>query len=339
MGDRSMQELLERYYRAHVAGGAGATVAHMQELRAGWESEIHFFEVTRHAPDGPFTEQRVLRIYPGEVAAAKAEAEYRALARLNALGYPVPRVFALATDDSPLGRPFMIMERVPGVPMWNMLFHTSAGDRQEYLLELFCRRFVELHRLDWRAFLDPDQILAYDDLRLPLRREIALLEGWSADRESSGFAPALAWLQARLAEVPEHRPGIVHLDYHPENVLLGPDDHAVVLDAVSDPRLDLGWTLVLVGAAEGWEWRDRILACYERLSGKGCDEIAYFEVCACVKRLGVVSLVMQGQGARLGLRSDLQAILLRQRDPLRRVYERYRALTGLPIPEMDCFLA
>ena len=117
----------------------------------------------------------------------------------------------------------------------------------------------------------------------------AFVDGWLAEARSilgqfdvPDAAAMLDWLEVRRDRVPCVQPAPVHLDYHPNNILLGRDGSAHVIDwtqiQVSDPRFDLAWTLMLVGAAEGWEWRDRILAEYERLAvrqavndhGAGC---------------------------------------------------------------------
>lgn len=61
---------------------------------------------------------------------------------------------------------------------------------------------------------------------------------------------------------------------------------------------------MLVGAAEGWVWRDRILAEYERLAGAPIQELAWFEAAACGKRLfSVVASLIAGPEA-LGMRPE-----------------------------------
>jgi aminoglycoside phosphotransferase (APT) family kinase protein len=55
----------------------------------------------------------------------------------------------LELDSAALGRPFIIMERVPGEPMWRQLVGAQDNLRDD-LLRQFCGLFVALHRLDWR---------------------------------------------------------------------------------------------------------------------------------------------------------------------------------------------
>ncbi|MHB1317570.1 MAG: phosphotransferase family protein [Anaerolineae bacterium] len=337
-----MRELLQAYYRENIQGRQDAVVTHMEELHAGWENIVHFVDISFGTPGGMCEEQRVLRIYPWDVGAYKARSEFRTLQRLYALGYPVPQVYTLATDDSPLGAPFMLMERAPGIMMWNSIFRDPSPERQERLLRLFCQRLVDLHRLDWRAFAGEDAA-ATEEPRDLLNVALEQLRWLAGPLQHGGYRAAFAWLETQLATVPAHQPAVVHMDFHPANVLLAPDDGTIVLDwtqaGISDPRVDLAWTLLLIGAAEGWDWRDRVLAQYERLSGEHWHEITVFEAHACVRRLLVVNVVMQGDGGRLGLRADLQSTLMRQLDSLRRVYYRLTALTGLTIPDMEALFA
>ena len=42
------------------------------------------------------------------------------------------------------------MERVPGQPMWRLLFHSAPVARKK-LMRLFCGLFARLHATDWRS--------------------------------------------------------------------------------------------------------------------------------------------------------------------------------------------
>jgi aminoglycoside phosphotransferase (APT) family kinase protein len=104
---------------------------------------------------------------------------------------------------------------------------------------------------------------------------------------------------------------------------------------VSDSRFDLAWTLMLVGAAEGWHWRDRMLAEYERLAGAPVQELEWFEVAACSKRLFSVFVSFAAGPETLGMRREAVDLMRRQFPALRSVYELLVARTGLRLANIE----
>src|SRR5205823_3762034 len=108
---------------------------------------------------------------------SKARDEFKVMRLLAGAGYPVPRVDLLAVDDSPLGRPLVIMERIDGQIMGRLLEEGAEARAEplprrrqrppgqprsgegsaadfELLLKRFARLLARLHALDWRP-LDP----------------------------------------------------------------------------------------------------------------------------------------------------------------------------------------
>ncbi len=338
-----MCKLLQAYYYRALPELLDPEIIGIEELRQGWETEIHIVELAFGPTEARQRCSHVLRVYPGENAIPKARREYDVLQRLRAAGYPVPTVHALAVDGSPLGKPFLVMERVHGTTMSRPLFDSSEAAEQERLLTQFCQLMLGLHQLDWRPHVDDPQRYADGDPYRWISRELERLTSRFTLLEPLGFSPLLEWLLARRHEVPCLYPGVIHWDFHPNNVLLRPDGSAVVLDwaqaDVSDPRVDLGWTLILIGSERGIAWRDRILSRYEELAGEPVEQIEYFEVLGYLKRLAVFALVMHGQAATLGLRPDLAPHIARNLAPIRRLYERLLALVDRRIPEIERLLA
>ena len=263
--------------------------------------------------------------------------------QLFAAGYPVPRVLALERDASPFGKPFVIMERVEGKMMWEPLFR-SPEPQQSERLALFCDLLVRLHRLDWRPFVaDPAAVEQSGAIRVRGRLAGAGARGPSRSSTCLMLTRCSHWLEARRDRVPCARPAPVHLDFHPGNLLLRADGSATVIDwtqiQVSDPRFDLAWTLMLVGAAEGWAWRDRILAEYERLAGAPIEELEWFEVAACGKRLFSVIVSLAAGPEALGMRPEAVELMRQQFGALRNVYQLFVARTGLRLREVERLLA
>jgi len=224
-----------------------------------------------------------------------------------------------------------------------LLLFGSHQEKQEELLTLFTELFVRLHRLDWRPFVGD---VATDDPGDPhtfVDRELDRWRPYLAGFPQSGFMAVMEWLASRRGQVPCLQPSPIHWDYHPGNVLLRDDGSAVVVDwtqlDVSDSRFDLAWTLVLLSSYEGAEWRERILKEYEGLAGARVEGIAYFEVAACLKRLGSVTLSLSYGPEKLGMRPEAQADMKRDRRSLGKVYDLLLERTGIRVAEVEGLLA
>jgi aminoglycoside phosphotransferase (APT) family kinase protein len=228
-----IQSQLQAYCVRAFPSRQGVQVNGLASVSAGWESDVYSFDVEHGPPEARQREGLILRIYPGDDAHAKSAREFRGMHHLHEAGYPVPRVLLLEREDSPFGRPFVIMERIAGRVLWPILFNAPER-RQQELLTQFCELFVRLHRLDWRPFVD-------DVARYELGGPTAFADQWlrrvrgAVERfPLSNSLRILEWLEARRDQVPCLRPAPVHGDYHPANVLLRDDGSAVVLDAAGE---------------------------------------------------------------------------------------------------------
>ncbi len=337
-----MRSRLDSYCAHAFPAKQGVRVTGLAEISAGWESDIYSFTVEYGPPSARQREELILRIYPGEDAHSKSAREYRGMGLLHSAGYPVPRVLVLEREDSPFGRPFVIMERIQGQMMWSLWFG-SPEEKQKELLTRFCELFVRLHTLDWRPFV---QDVRPSDAAAPyalVDRELGRIRPVLARFPIPGFLPIVEWLDGRRDLVPCERPSVIHWDYHPGNILLSEDGSAAVIDwtqvDVSDSRFDLAWTLLLVSSYEGQVWHKRILHEYERLAGAKVDQLAFFEVFACLKRLYSVAASLRYGPETLGMRPGAQAIMIQQMGASKGVYNLLLDRTGIEVPEIEELLA
>jgi aminoglycoside phosphotransferase (APT) family kinase protein len=279
-----------------------------------------------------------LRLYPGDGAEVKARHEYQGMRRLFEAGYPVPQVHHLALTGSPLGQPFILMDRIEGGPLGDALLQRPPAEQQA-LLEYFCELFLQLHRLDWRPFAVQAEQLAVAGPLAWVDDVLAEARAFVAQYELPGFAPVVDWLAARRDGAACAQPAVVHRDFHPFNVLLRADGTAAVIDwsswRVSDPRFDLAWSLVLAQSQAGAGLRDRLLAGYERATGEAVSNLAYFEAYACLRRLAVVTFSLTRGAARLGMRPEAAALMQAQRPALAEVHRLLRERSGLRVPEVE----
>jgi len=338
-----MQRRLQAYCVQAFPDRQQVRIGSLARIGAGWETEIHSFDLEYRLAEQVRREGVIVRLYPGDGASAKAAHEFRSMRQLYDSGYPVPRVLALEGDSAPLGSPFILMERIDGEILWPLLMN-STGEQQRRYLTLFCELFVRLHRLDWRPFVADAARYGRD------RPTYAFVDAWLDEARAAvahfslpGFERLVDWLQERRHLLPCLEPSVVHWDFHPFNILLRGDGSPAVIDwsglQVTDARFDLAWTLVLTSAYAGAGWRDSILHEYERLAGAQVYQIELFEALACARRLFDVTVSLSEGAERLGMRPEAVVLMQQQREPLQRVYDLLQARTGLRIAAVEAVLA
>jgi aminoglycoside phosphotransferase (APT) family kinase protein len=330
-------EKIAEYYRGLFPDREDLSISCLEEITAGWEAELYSFVVEHDEEEGRrVREERVIRIYLGDLASQKASSEFKVISRLFEAGYPVPEVFHLETDASALGGPFIVMERVRGRNMSEALVGASEEEASA-LMEMFTSIWVDLHSLDG-AEIFPDEVPQggtqdyLDDLfKLAKMRIEEAGVGW--------LQPVMDWIEENRADVTPGGLCVIHWDFHSENVMLREDGSLVVLDWTGampgDYRSDLAWTMLLMSTFNDPALRDTILHTYEEISGKEVKDIEFFEVLAIGRRLMDVSVSFAVGAEQLGMRAGAVEMMSRSSDHLHRVYELLNERTGLRIPEFE----
>ncbi len=174
--------------------------------------------------------------------------EYNVLAKLHA-AYPTPRPLLYCTDDSVLGAPFYVMERVRGLILRRNLPDGLAlpPETARKLSESFIDNLAALHGLDYTA-------LGLGELGKPQGYLDRQVRGWmeryqgSKTHDLPEVEPLSAWLREHM---PAHSGAtLIHNDYKYDNMVLDPTDITrikAVLDwemcTLGDPLTDLGTAL------------------------------------------------------------------------------------------------
>src|SRR5215207_2125861 len=184
----------------------------VERITGGADARIWRFET-----GGKAYALRVLR--PEQKEQARIEMAVGAAAA--SAGLPVPAVVAAGSWRH---HPVHVLDWSPGAPLAHVLQHGAIDLRRARALGIaFGKVQAAIH-----AVPVPDE-LADRSLR------------WQA---WGGPDPEL---QRVLADLPEQRPALLHLDYHPMNVLVEDDRVTAVLDwanaRAGDPRADFARTL------------------------------------------------------------------------------------------------
>lgn len=188
--------------------------------------------------------------------------EYRILSHLIAVYPKVPRPLAHCEDESVLGAPFYLMERVSGIilrarPPEGLDLTPALMGR---ISENFTDNLAEIHSFDYVA-------AGLGDLGKPEGYVTRQVEGW-IKRYQNARTDDIPEMERIARWLVEHKPSelncsLIHNDYKYDNLVLDPLDVAqikAVLDwemaTIGDPLMDLGSTLgYWVDANDPEDWQ------------------------------------------------------------------------------------
>jgi aminoglycoside phosphotransferase (APT) family kinase protein len=239
--------------------------------------------------------------------------EFLILSRLYPVYGKVPRPILYCEDESVIGAPFYLMERVGGIILRARLPEGLAlsSDVMRRLSESFIENLVKIHAIDYLA---------------AGLGEMGRAEGY-VSRQIDGWTKR--YYNARTDDVPEieklaewlavHAPedsgrALIHNDYKYDNVVFAPDDLSrvvAVLDwemaTVGDPLMDFGTTLgYWVDVDDPAEWkqlgfgltalpgnlsRREMVEHYARLSGRDVRDVVFYFAYALLKIAVIVQQI------------------------------------------------
>ena len=340
--ENEIQSKLLRFYEKRSASRESIEVLDLTRITDSWENEVYSFTVEYTEPTGRTRRDLILRIYPGDHAAQKAAREFNGMRKLHELGFPVPEVFTLGSDDSPFGKPFVIMEKINGRLM-GLVIDESRDEKRQELITLFCRMFVDLHALEWRPFAPDPSVYETGDPYTFIEHSLSEAQEHIDRFQRNEFAPVLDWLEERYLDVPCERLSVVHLDYHPYNILMRDDGRAFVIDwtniQVGDFRIDLAWTILLTSTYGNPEAREIGLSEYERIAGRRIEQIEYFEVAASLRRLFSIAVSLSDGADKLGMRPEAVTLMKQNIGHIKNVHAFLYDRTGIAIPEIETLIS
>ncbi len=310
-----------------------AVVSEVRFLASGFESEIYAFQLQR-PPSSP--EDYILRLFTGSGAAEKLTREANALTLLQSVDYPVPALLLQEIESAVLGKPFEIIERLEGQALWPVLA-AAEPDQQSEVLGRFGPLLAQLHQLDWRAFTENPDRYEEDPSRL-MDETISHYRSLYTKYNLTGFIQLTDWLDRNKHGIAV-QPAVVHQDFHVHNVFLCTDHRLAVIDwtqfALSDYRIDLCWTLLIMGDLGNPNWGKQILHAYTSSSKRSIEELDYFHVIVAMKLLASTVISLTFGPETVGLRPEAVELTKEQISIYRQLYQRIRTITGLTVPELE----
>ncbi len=320
---------IQHYLSTHTAGWTDIAVTAVDVIGQGWESEI--LSLACELPTGPL--DLVLRMYTGSGGSEKAAVEGVGLPKLFAAGYPVPQVFHAETSPKPLGLPFIIMERVPGTELWQYL-DLSTGQAARTLEVEFIDLMVELHQVPSTPF-DPEDQPA--DPHHFIRRTLDTWREVAAAAGPADIEHALSWFEQEIPRVEPLSPCVTHNDFHPGNIMRDDTGQMTVIDwtglAVTDPRFDLAWTLLLreTYGAPGASDRER----KRYASQLPIPDLEFFEAASRLRRLFSLIVSLTAGPEALGMRAGAETQMRQELQQSAGSYKRFTDITSLRLPSYE----
>jgi aminoglycoside phosphotransferase (APT) family kinase protein len=290
--------------------GSGEWV--IERHQAGHSNETFFIRgrgqdlVLRRPPSGAFLP-----------SAHDVGREFRVLSALKDTNVRTPRTVLSCSDESVIGAPFYLMERVEGTVVRDELPDVFSEEHRKKIGEELVDALVELHAIDPAAcglgdFGKPSGYLERQlrrwkgqmELTLPLTRPVP-------DLERAG-----EWLAQNL---PESGPTtLVHGDYKLDNVMLAAEPPAKVvaildweMSTLGDPLADLGWMISFwrepgdpagdlfaettrVTELPGFSTRAELIDRYSDATGRAVEGLDWYTVLAIWK----LAILLEGSYAR-----------------------------------------
>jgi aminoglycoside phosphotransferase (APT) family kinase protein len=291
-GEELATDLLLNYLEAHLAGLIPPLI--IEQFPAGFSNLTYLLRagdrelVLRRPPIGAKIK-----------TAHDMSREYRILSHLHPVYKKVPRPLLFCEDETILGAPFYVMERVTGIILraQRPTGLDLTPELMRRLSETFVENLVEIHEIDYAA-------AGLGDLGSPQGYVKRQVEGWTrryynARTDDVPTIDRLAeWLQQNLPADSE-RAALIHNDYKYDNLVLSAEDPArvvAVLDwemaTIGDPLMDFGTSLgYWVEATDPEEWqrygfgltslagsftRSELLENYVQRSGRRIDEPVFY---------------------------------------------------------------
>ncbi len=315
-----------------LAAWLGAEISMLRVLASGWETTVFEFALAARShrfPEIPVARPIVLRFYQGHLADDKGPREYLTIDCLSRAGFAVPKPYAFEPDHAALGEPFLVMQRLAGGPLFITRSFAQAFKTFSLGFFGFVRAQTKLHRLNPRADGLKDIPRAFQtDLAPPgtpmLDRALKII----GDRIEHGPLPGLrdAWrrLSARAGVYRVADESVLHLDYHPRNVIVAGTRLSGVIDWVNtdigDRHLDAAMTAAILSssALEHPRWmRDNLagntlrasfaslyVPLYHAMARLDFDRFRYCQAVAAMLRLSMMGMMRAHGPEALGYQAD-----------------------------------
>lgn len=212
------ESALAGYMAQHVEGFRGPLA--VEQFRGGQSNPTFRLR----AASGEYVMRRKP---PGKLlpSAHAVDREYRVITALGRTAVPVPRTYALCTDESVIGAVFYVMEHVAGRVLWDPLLPGMEPAERRAIYGEMNRVIAALHSVDYAA-------IGLGDYGKPGNYFARQIDRWSKQYKASETEPIeamdclIAWLPANIPAGDDT--SIVHGDFRLDNMIFHPTEPRVL---------------------------------------------------------------------------------------------------------------
>ncbi|MCX8128904.1 MAG: aminoglycoside phosphotransferase family protein [Clostridia bacterium] len=300
----------------------------LKQLSSGWAGDVYSFSVALDTQTETANESYIIKTYSESDSGVKSIIkEYKALDFLYSSGYPVPKPIIHNTDTVFFGKPFIIMEQIKGMLLFES-YTNSPLDKKASVLRTFAHLLFHLHSIDAKGIEPGFSSRGQALLDTEIGEIKALIDLYQID----SLRRIYEWIINNKKTVSGIKPSILHRDYHPWNVIEDTAGHHFVIDwiwSIGDFRFDLAWTVTLMERAGFESFAKGFLEEYELMCGSRIDNLEYFKVMAALRwLLNVTVSVKTGDNLRGGDSKAFKEFL----EPLvNKALTMFQAITGILI--------
>jgi aminoglycoside phosphotransferase (APT) family kinase protein len=186
---------------------------------------------------------------PGKLlpSAHAVDREYKVIAALGTTDFPVPRAYALCTDESVIGTMFYVMSMVDGRILWDGTLPDLTPDQRRATYQAEIKTLADLHNTDYAA-------IGLADFGKPGNYFTRQIDRWTKQYRASetqaipAMERLIEWLPTTTPE--DDSTSIVHGDYRLDNMVLHTSEPRVVavldweLSTLGNPLADFSYFLM-----------------------------------------------------------------------------------------------
>ncbi|HEX5787407.1 MAG TPA: phosphotransferase family protein [Woeseiaceae bacterium] len=231
---------LADWLRSRIEGFRGPL--RVSQFRGGQSNPTYLLEtaakryVLRRKPPGPLLS-----------SAHAVDREFRIISALHAAGFPVPRPFALCSDEAVTGTTFFVMAYVEGRIFWELDLPGLHPDERAAIYDDVNRTIARLHTIDYEA-------LGLGDFGRPGNYFARQVSRWTKQYRASeshrieAMERLIAWLPGNIPA--DDSTSIVHGDFRLDNLIVHPDEPRVIavldweLSTLGHPLADFTYHLL-----------------------------------------------------------------------------------------------
>ena len=311
----------------------------IKPINNGWETQIISFQLQYQSSNEvyPVIEDLILRIYQEISDDTKAITESNIMLFLNSVGYRVPRVLFRDLNKSIFDRPLIVMKKINGCTLGEILF--SLNSDKEKILTRFCQLLLDLHKIDWHTYIENTLSKNFQDAYYFTDTILNYLKTTIKQYNLKELFPYYQWIEQLRNKVPCTEYSLIHLDYHPYNIIVDKNDQYFVIDwsngRIGDYRADLAWTLILTLYDSTYTYYQTIFNIYKTLRKKEIEQFTFFEIAMALRRLSDLIVSIKYGANNRDMQPEAVESMKKSLDHYNRIYRLLVNRTNISVFELE----